>query len=133
MCPKITLKKNQTILLANSSLIERIQYHISHFHRITIAAIVLYCLFVIMFLIVNILMCIWNRKIQKKKTSIAKNKDIEHSPVPIEDEEESEISFDDERISFLEGLGVKIDNRLHRIFTSYVQIFLLLLRIKFFI
>jgi len=44
----------------------------------------------------------------------------DHVPLPIRDEDESETSFDDEQNSLLDRLGVKIDNSLHRIFTSYV-------------
>ena len=36
-----------------------------------------------------------------------------------EDEADSETSFGDEHVSFLDRLGMKIDDRLHRIFTGY--------------
>jgi hypothetical protein len=49
----------------------------------------------------------------------------------MEDEEESENSFDDERNSLLDRLGVKIDDSLQRTFASYVEIFNLYFIIRF--
>ncbi len=37
-----------------------------------------------------------------------------------EDEADSETSFGDEHVGFLDRLGMKMDDRLHRIFTGYV-------------
>lgn len=48
--------------------------------------------------------------------SIVNEEDIK--PTNIQDEDESETSFDDEQNSLLDRLGVKIDDNLHRIFTS---------------
>lgn len=56
-------------------------------------------------------------------------KDNDHIPVPVQDEDESETSFDDEQNSLLDRLGVKIDDSLHRIFTSYVICFYCILNI----
>ena len=73
-------------------------------------------------------MCIWNRTIRKRKyveqtKSIdnEKHRSNEFEHVPIDDEEGSEVSFDDQQIGLLERLGVKIDDQLHKIFTSYVE------------
>jgi len=128
MCPKITPVKVEHVISANSSLIEHIKYQISNFHRITIASIVLYSLFLIMFIIVNVLMCVWNRTTKKRKyveqtKSIdnEKHRSNECEHIPIDDEEGSEVSFDDQQIGLLERLGVKIDDQLHKIFTSYVE------------
>lgn len=125
MCPKITPVKVEHVISANSSLIEHIKYQISNFHRITIASIVLYSLFLIMFIIVNVLMCVWNRTTKKRKyveqtKSIdnEKHRSNECEHIPIDDEEGSEVSFDDQQIGLLERLGVKIDDQLHKIFTS---------------
>jgi hypothetical protein len=47
--------------------------------------------------------------------SIVNEEDIK--PTNIQDEDESETSFDDEQNSLLDRLGVKIDDSLRRIFT----------------
>jgi hypothetical protein len=42
----------------------------------------------------------------------------------VEDEGDSETSFDGEGSGYLDRLGMKIDDRLHRIFTAYVFYFM---------
>lgn len=124
MCPKIVKQKVEQIIYANSSLIERAKYQIANFHRITIASIVLYCLFLIMFIIVNVLMCVWNRTVKRRKyveqTKTIRDEKLskEFEKIPIDDEETSEASFEDQQIGLLDRLGVQIDDQLHRIFTS---------------
>lgn len=71
MCPKITNTKTKIIISTNSSITDKIKSKILGFHRITIAAIILYMIFVIIFVIVNVLMCIWNVKINRKKYFLA--------------------------------------------------------------
>lgn len=132
--------------MSNSSMIDRMKSKLFSLHRITIAAIILYISFVTMFVIVNVLMCIWNVKINRRKyilasknnqkiisnrscfnffvidvqidQALANEEDMKHPQV--QDEDQSENSFDEERSSFLDRLGAKIDRNLHRSFTSYV-------------
>jgi hypothetical protein len=57
----------------------------------------------------------------KNNQSIGNNDSLSkhhHVPLPVQDEDESENSFEDEQNSLLDRLGVKIDDSLHRIFTS---------------
>ena len=49
---------------------------------------------------------------------LANEENMKHTQV--QDEDQSENSFDEEQTSFLDRLGVKIDRTLHRMFTSYV-------------
>jgi len=46
-----------------------------------------------------------------------------HVPLPMQDEDESEVSFDDHGDGLLDRLGVKIDDSLHEMFTAYVFLF----------
>ncbi len=46
-----------------------------------------------------------------------------HVPLPMQDEDESEVSFDDHGDGLLDRLGVKIDESLHEMFTAYVFLF----------
>ena len=71
MCPKMDNTNTEIILTSNSSMIDRLKVKFMGFHRITIAAVILYILFVIMFIIVNVLMCVWNVKINRKKYFLA--------------------------------------------------------------
>lgn len=52
-------------------MLDRMKSKLFSFHRITIAAVILYIFFVIMFVIVNALMCIWNVKIRRRKYVLA--------------------------------------------------------------
>jgi hypothetical protein len=63
--------KTEIILTSNSSMADRLKVKFKGLHRITIAAVILYIFFVIMFIIVNILICIWNVKINRKKYFLA--------------------------------------------------------------
>ncbi|UJR21943.1 hypothetical protein I4U23_025012 [Adineta vaga] len=135
MCPKVAnITKNKVIITSKSSFIERIKSKFSELHRITIAAIVLYFLFVIVFTITNVLMCVWNVKTNRKRnspSSLRNRKSVEsddgtknfsdhhHIPLPTQDEDESEASFDgDDSNGLLDRLGVKIDDNLHTMFTA---------------
>jgi hypothetical protein len=71
MCPKTVNTNTQIILTSNSSMTDRLKVKFMGLHRITIAAVILYILFVIMFIIVNVLMCVWNVKINRKKYFLA--------------------------------------------------------------
>ncbi|CAF0888633.1 unnamed protein product [Adineta steineri] len=136
MCPKATNNtKTKTIITSDSSFLIKLKSKISELHRITIAAIILYIIFVIIFIITNVLMCIWNVKINREKyflanqhnrSSIENEEEMKHLnknhhhhvPLPIQDEEESEASFNDNHNGLLDRLGVKIDDNLHKIFSS---------------
>jgi hypothetical protein len=84
---------------------------------------------------IEIKICVY--KDIKNDQSIGKEEEINppskhhHVPLSMEDEEESENSFDDERNSLLDRLGVKIDDSLQRTFASYVEIFNLYFIIRF--
>ena len=52
-------------------MIDRVKSKLFSFHRITIAAIILYMFFVTMFVIVNVLMCVWNVKINRRRYILA--------------------------------------------------------------
>ena len=67
MCPKMMETKKKITLMSNSSMVDRIKFKFAGLHRITIAAVILYILFVIMFVIVNVLMCIWNVKTNRRR------------------------------------------------------------------
>ena len=67
MCPILNSRSNEIIISSNSSFIDKLKLKILGLHRITIAAIILYTIFVILFIIVNVLMCIWNVTINRKK------------------------------------------------------------------
>jgi hypothetical protein len=71
MCPKINNIKKKIMITSNSSITDILKFKITELHRITIAAILLYIIFVIIFIIVNVLMCIWNVKINRKKYFLA--------------------------------------------------------------
>ncbi len=72
MCPKVkNHTTTKTIITSNSSFTDKLKSKIVGFHRITIAAIILYIIFVIIFVIANVLMCIWNVKINRKKYFLA--------------------------------------------------------------
>jgi hypothetical protein len=71
MCPKMDNVKTKIIITSNSSMTDRLKIKFMGLHRITIAAVILYILFVIMFIIVNVLMCIWNVKIHRRKYFLA--------------------------------------------------------------
>ncbi|CAF0938558.1 unnamed protein product [Adineta ricciae] len=137
MCPRVSNHtKTKSMITSKSTLIERMKAKLGEFHRITIAAIVLYFLFVIIFTIANVLMCVWNVKLNRKGNSrssfrnrksnesnddVKKFSDHQHVPIPTkdEDEDESEASFtDDDNNGLLDRLGVKIDDRLHATFTA---------------
>ncbi|CAF1589955.1 unnamed protein product [Adineta ricciae] len=137
MCPRVSNHtKTKSMITSKSTFIERMKAKLGEFHRITIAAIVLYFLFVIIFTITNVLMCIWNVKLNRKGNSRSsfrnrksnernddgkKFSDHQHVPIPTkdEDEDESEASFTgDDNNGLLDRLGVKIDDRLHMIFTA---------------
>ena len=64
-----------------------------------------------------------NRKSNESNDDARKFSDHQHVPIPTkdEDEDESEASFtDDDNNGLLDRLGVKIDDRLHTMFTAYV-------------
>ncbi len=71
MCPKINNIKKKIMITSNSSITDILKFKITELHRITIAAILLYIIFVIIFIIVNVLTCIWNVKINRKKYFLA--------------------------------------------------------------
>jgi hypothetical protein len=71
MCPIMDHVKTEIILTSNSSMTDRLKVKFMGLHRITIAAVILYIFFVIMFIIVNVLICIWNVKINRKKYFLA--------------------------------------------------------------
>jgi hypothetical protein len=71
MCPKWNNTKTKIVITSNSSMAERIKSKILELHRITIAAIILYIIFVILFIIINVLMCIWNVKVNRRKYVLA--------------------------------------------------------------
>lgn len=54
---------------------------------------------------------------------LANEEEMKHQQIPLssQDEDQSENSFDEEQTNILDQLGVKIDQTLHRIFTSYVH------------
>ena len=76
MCPKMNNVKPKILITSNSSTIERIKYKILEFHRITIAAIILYIIFVILFIIINGLMCIWNVKVNRRRKYLLASKNL---------------------------------------------------------
>lgn len=54
---------------------------------------------------------------------LANEEEMKHQQIPLssQDEDQSENSFDEGQTSILDQLGVKIDQTLHRMFTSYVH------------
>ncbi|CAF1303346.1 unnamed protein product [Rotaria magnacalcarata] len=130
MCPKQNKTESKIKLTSKSPFMNKLKSKFAQLHRITIAAIILYIIFVIVFVIVNAFICVWNLKINRKKYILTNGKSIvnqektnhsnEHHRVPlsVQDEDESETSFDDEQIGILDRFGVKIDENLHQIFTG---------------
>ncbi|CAF3027737.1 unnamed protein product [Rotaria socialis] len=129
MCPKMNNTKTKVSSQKNNTLIEKIKSKIYNFHIVTIVAIGLYILFVIMFMISYVFICIWNMKSDEKTPrgenmqtgdSIAYQEEVNFKAATSKskDESDSDVSFNDERIGFLDRLGVKIDDGLHDIFKA---------------
>ncbi len=76
MCPKMNNIENKIMITSNSSITDKLKFKINEFHRITLAAILLYIMFVIIFIIVNVLTCVWNVKINRKKYFLASKNSI---------------------------------------------------------
>lgn len=62
MCPKVNNTKIENLITTNSTFIEKVKSKISNLHIVTIIAMGIYIVFVIMFIIGNLLICIWNMK-----------------------------------------------------------------------
>ena len=122
MCPKMLIpeKQHRNITLQNQTWISDIQSKVFNLHRVTILTIGIYILFVIVFIFASIIISIvtWNN--QRKKIIQQENKlnsnDDDH--LKENDEYLSETSFDSDRTSFLDRLGIKMDDGLHKIFTA---------------
>ena len=67
MCPKTNGTKAREQLAANSTMIDKLKWKFAELHRITIFALVLYLIFVIIFVCVNVLTCVWNYTIRRTK------------------------------------------------------------------
>lgn len=72
MCPKMADRSsNQLVDNSSDSFVDRVKSKFGELHRITVAAIVLYSIFVVVFIITNVLMCVWNVKINGKRPNPA--------------------------------------------------------------
>lgn len=130
MCPKVDQKKRIQLQTNQTDWIERLQTLIIDLPLTTKLVVIIYFLFVLLFIFVNLILGLCHFKRSKSATTKTTNNteqlDLDVNELeklnqfnPTSNEEnQSDVSSEAKHEGLLERLGMKMDDSLHRIFTA---------------